>query len=70
MDVCLFGGEITYLSCIRCHLLRLCAAINIKHKASNYQGKRNFKSLDVVQSGLQPETLITAGVPQDLLKHY
>lgn len=35
MDVCLFGGEITCLSCILCHLLRPCIAINIKHKASN-----------------------------------
>lgn len=70
MDVCLFGGEITYLSCIRCHLLRLCIAINIKHKASNYQKKRHFKPLYVVQLVLQLETLITAAVLQDLLEHY
>lgn len=45
---CLFQGEITYLSCICCHLLRICIAINIKHQASNYQRKRNFKPQYVV----------------------
>lgn len=70
MDVCLFGGEITYLSCIRCHLLRLCTAINIKHKASNHQRKRNFKPLYVAQSVLRLESLITAAVLQELLELY
>lgn len=70
MDVCLFGGEITYLSCIRSYLLRICIAINITHKASKYQKRMNFTPLYVVQAGLQLETLVVFAVLQDLLKYY